>query len=305
MNEAINNELERVHCLVCGSNNHELISDRGQFNIPLRVVICKDCGLVFLNPRWTKQRYAAFYKTEYDRYYRPAISDQKTEASVSSDDLICARLKNNTGLEQNKCQRILDIGSGTGESLLRLNTIFPYARMYAIESSDSSRFFLEKNMIKVITSDVDDQWFKQYQNTFDLVIMRHVLEHFLNPLEVLKKVRQTLSSTGLIYIAVPDNMNPSHYLLKKWFRVVHTYYFSSRSLENLLALAGFEIIPDQKCTFHKNELYLFAKKSEEKLSVQISKQDYVDQKSVFDRIRREDRSIFRRMIRFGLKIIKN
>ncbi|MGB1103629.1 MAG: class I SAM-dependent methyltransferase [Crocinitomicaceae bacterium] len=78
----------------------------------------------------------------------------------------------------------------------------------------------------MLSDDVNSNWYTKLNERFDLIIMRHVLEHFLDPLTVLKRIREVLSEDGVLYIAVPNNLNPTQDLEKVWFRVVHTYYFN-------------------------------------------------------------------------------
>jgi len=70
--------------------------------------------------------------------------------------------------------------------------------------------------------------------------MRHVLEHCLDPLQILKRLAGVLKDGGVLYVAVPDMMNPKGSLNKYWFRAVHTYYFSKPTLLSLTGKAGLE-----------------------------------------------------------------
>ena len=110
--------------------------------------------------------------------------------------------------------------------------------LYAIESSlYCSKHIIDKVGADLITNDVETDWQKGHPSRFDLVIMRHSLEHFLNPMEVLRKVNFVLSDKGFIYIAVPDMMSPQGSLYNSYFRAVHTYYFSINTLLRVAALA--------------------------------------------------------------------
>ncbi|MBA7660523.1 hypothetical protein ES703_68525 [subsurface metagenome] len=64
-------DLEYVRCNLCGSNNYHLIylgkdrllGKKGEF----RIVKCNRCGLVYLNPRPTKEKLTYYYSS--DDYY--------------------------------------------------------------------------------------------------------------------------------------------------------------------------------------------------------------------------------------------
>ena len=83
-------DFEKTVCLVCNSNNCLPYSTKGQFGIPTNVVICRDCGFSYLNPRWTKERYHTFYTKEYDTYYRPEVisKNYKYDSAKSIKDII-------------------------------------------------------------------------------------------------------------------------------------------------------------------------------------------------------------------------
>lgn len=297
-----NNNLESVNCNICNSNNYDIISEKGQHNIPLSVVLCKECGLSYLNPRWDADGYIQFYKNEYDKYYRPNLVLNKKVVRLKTNPIL-DRLKDRNQLNEN-IKTVLDIGSGAGENLLDIRKHFTEAELFAIEPSIESQKVLKKNDIKILSGDVNTNWDNNSTNKFDLIIMRHVLEHFLDPLTILKRVNNILSENGIVYIAVPNNLKPIQSLEKSWFRVVHTYYFNKYSLKNILDLAGLdtiEIVEGDK--FNIGEVFLMAKKSDSEKQINIEKKHYVIQKNVFESIKKKQSGIIYQSI-YKLKRIK-
>jgi hypothetical protein len=145
-----------------------------------------------------------------------------------------------------------------GRSLEWLKTHYSnFNRFLAIESSKYCINHL-KNTIKaeVIASDIDSEWFK---SDVELVIMRHVLEHFLNPAEALGKVHDCMSENGIVYIAVPDMMHPSRSLSHYWFRGVHVFYYSASTLVKVAAIANLTPITIKS---ENSELFGIFKKSQ-------------------------------------------
>lgn len=77
---------------------------------------------------------------------------------------------------------ILDIGCGNGSNVDYLGQELHSKKVAGIESSiECANFF--QNVIggELLGNDVDSAWHIGHKNKFDLVIMRHVLEHFLDP----------------------------------------------------------------------------------------------------------------------------
>jgi 2-polyprenyl-3-methyl-5-hydroxy-6-metoxy-1,4-benzoquinol methylase len=79
----------------------------------------------------------------------------------------------------------------------------------------------------------------------NIVIYSHVLEHLLDPLGELIRVRKIIKEKGLLYIEVPGvksllyNSCPD---FLSYLQNAHISHFTLASLSNLLRAAGFEII---------------------------------------------------------------
>lgn len=254
-------EYERTHCLVCNGNDFSPYSEKGQFGLPTHVVICRMCGFSYLNPRWTKERYDQFYTKEYDHYYRPEIIGQNdVNYRYSPVKKILARMDERA--IKSSFSKVLDIGSGMGHALIYLKKNIAAEGVYeAIEPSENCKSYLEENGIAYLSNDVYAGWDKGKESSYDFVIMRHVLEHFHQPLEVLKKARAVLADNGILYIGVPDAFHPTRPLRSHFFRIVHISYFSKISISNLLKKAGLEVIAIAEGDQHeKNEIFVFCKK---------------------------------------------
>jgi len=284
-------QLEKINCAICSADNTEDISTKGQFNLPINLVLCKDCGLGYLNPRWDKLAYSEFYQKEYDKYYRSELTAD-FKLSPRANNTILSRLAEWKHLPDN-INNLLDIGSGAGQNLIDFKQQYPAANLFAIEPSPDSHEHLSSINAKVISTDVDSDWASGESPKYDFVIMRHVLEHFLDPVAVMKKVHKALAPNGLLYVAVPNNLKPSKKLESHCFRVVHTYYFNKFSLYNLFALAQLEILEvGEGDHLNQGEVFLVARPASEILSPKIDSADFDKQRIVFaNKLREENRFI--------------
>lgn len=289
----MNYHLETINCNLCNADDFEEVSKIGKFGLPTNVVLCKNCGLGYLNPRWNRESYLHFYANEYDKYYRPQLTKSST-ISKNHENVILTRLKNFTLLPQ-QVNNILDIGSGEGQNLSDFRSFFKTSNQYAIEPSLESQKYLKQNGVTVISGDVDASWSNNYQNQFDLIIMRHVLEHFMDPVKALNKVHDVLSDQGIVYIAVPNNLNPTQNLHDSWFRNVHTYYFNKFSLSNLLQITDFEMIKlVEGDDYNKGEVFLVAKKSAHSKAPQFSVEHFKTQYAVFkNKLNQESKLVYK------------
>jgi len=69
--------MEYVNCNLCGSNEYKLFKEINGY----RLVKCKRCGLVYLNPRPTQQEMKDKYSVHY--YIR---QEPKTEEEIEKRD---------------------------------------------------------------------------------------------------------------------------------------------------------------------------------------------------------------------------
>lgn len=228
---------ESISCAVCGGTHSEPISSTGQFGWETHVSICPTCGFVYLNPRWRKADYDYFYTVEYDQFYRED-SQMEMEKEKRKAQTVWKRLEAHT---PHQFEAALDIGCGFGWVLDTIARHQNGMLKAGIEPSDTCVAYFTDNIGgELVARDVDSDWHLDQQGRFDLVVMRHVIEHLLDPLHSLEKIQSVLNEDGVLYIGCPDMLEPSGSLEKFWFRNVHTNYFSAVTLERLAARAGLE-----------------------------------------------------------------
>lgn len=233
---------ESVECNICNSSASKILCQIGEKGLMANVAICTRCGLVFLNPRWTAEGYKNYYKSQYDLDYRPASRSERDKeiSETQKAETIVQRIGEvNPGLT---VTAILDIGAGMGWGLKAYGAHWGAESLFAIEASENCLQNLEQLRIQVISEEVFLNWENQYQGKFSLIIMRHVLEHLLDPQEALAKVWLALADQGIAYISVPDMMRPRGSMTRYFFRIPHTYYFSEWTLKYLLEKAGLQIL---------------------------------------------------------------
>lgn len=226
---------EHIACPICQSSLSKTLTKKGQFDWENHVVICKNCGFVYENPRWTAQDFDYFYTKEYDQFYRfdENVASQKEQKKSKK---MWGRIKQYINPEFHS---VLDVGCGLGWSLAYISSQVEGLRIAGIEPSDvCADYLVNKIGAELIDKDVNSDWHIRHTEQFDLIIMRHTLEHLLNPLEVLEQVRTALSPSGIFYVAIPDMMHPAGSLNQYWYRNVHVSYFSDVTLTRLAVQAG-------------------------------------------------------------------
>jgi 2-polyprenyl-3-methyl-5-hydroxy-6-metoxy-1,4-benzoquinol methylase len=100
----------------------------------------------------------------------------------------------------------------------------------------------EKYGLKVVNEYVENT---EFDGCFDVCILRHVIEHFLDPGAVLRKINGSLKKDGVVMVVVPNIDCIGRYLFGvdwEWVLPWHCNFFNKLSLETLLEESGFEII---------------------------------------------------------------
>ena len=224
-------EFEAVPCL-CGCGVFDLIASVDRHSMLQRTVLCTKCGLIQSNPRMTEKEYINFYSSDYyrksyesDEYLN--ICRQKYSQNVGQhifDEI--NRIKT-----INSDVSILEIGAGGGWNLLPFAK--SNARVLGIDYSPSLVSLGRGYGIDMVQGTIED-----IDGIFDVIIMSHVLEHLLNPVESLKGIVKHLKDDGLIYIAVPNILNFGIGQLQN----AHTYYFDPKTFVYYCSLAGLKSV---------------------------------------------------------------
>lgn len=80
---------------------------------------------------------------------------------------------------------------------------------------------------------------------FDVIILKHVLEHISNPKPFLKKIHRLLVSRGILLVACPNiGSLMARIFLDRWYGLQpqqHRWQFTPKTLPNLLKENGFII----------------------------------------------------------------
>lgn len=196
--------------------------------------ICKDCGLIIQTPRLPPDIMNNYY-VSYSNYENPISHGRPSDTEVRSVERQVILIKKH----KIKIGNALDIGCSTG---FFLNTIREegFSVLGIDPSPHCSAVAHELYDIKVITDVVENVPIKNY-GPFQLVTLRHVLEHTQNPFSVLRKIWEVITDNGYILVEVPI-FDHTHKLPFGYFTFEHLTYFTEKSLKRLLNKAGFNIL---------------------------------------------------------------
>jgi 2-polyprenyl-3-methyl-5-hydroxy-6-metoxy-1,4-benzoquinol methylase len=146
--------------------------------------------------------------------------------------------------------RILDVGAGVGATSAWLKSRYPGCTTVALEGNAAIRDELARNVDEAVILDLNGQI--PDVGAPDLVLCLDVLEHLIEPLEVLKRVTSTLPDTGTVIVSVPNIAHASvslPLLLRARFEYqdagirdrTHLRFFDRESVVALMNQAGFVV----------------------------------------------------------------
>lgn len=228
--------MQYIKCNLCGSENFvHLFSASHYLSYPeeFNIVKCKDCGLVFLNPRPDDE--------ELNKYYSPEYFSEVAEPGFFKRCFALDKVRLIKNLKSRG--RLLDVGCGRGEFLQQMEDYgwevwgvdtSAVACKYTQERLRNGKIFNQD----LLTSNLPEAY-------FDIVTFWHSLEHLKDPFSSLTEARRILKEDGILVIACPNFSSfSSKFFKRRWYALdtpFHLYQFSPLTLQKLLKRAGFRI----------------------------------------------------------------
>jgi SAM-dependent methyltransferase len=220
-------------CLACGGGRF-----RGSASLHPGFDLhhCQSCGTAFTWPRLQPE--------ELEQYYRRSYYGPENVKFISPLEKIVEFVTNRRAAwisqQVPPRSRILEIGCGRGLLLKALNKL--EHESLGIERSElAATRAREIPGVTVFTTPVEECGFSD--DSLDLVILWHVLEHLHDPRNVLRQIFRVLKPGGRLIIEVPNLASLQSVLTgKNWFHLDverHLFHFTPSGLEELLHSAGF------------------------------------------------------------------
>lgn len=224
---------------------------------------CDSCAFGFLTPRPTPAQVASFYDTP--DYYTHGTQAAKRPVSPWHEKLrvaIAWRLDKGRELHHTPevvkqawkraelgGARVLDLGCGSGGFLAAMKD--QGATVTGVEPDDKARDAVRSRGISVHAGTAEDIPDEVLAQQFDIITTRHVLEHCIDPLKVLRNVKRMLAPGGVYLCDVPNNNALG---LQRaggawhWLDVPrHINFFTRKSLADAARQAGLQVASESYC----------------------------------------------------------
>lgn len=191
-------------CPICNSTENKIIGLSKTNLISKRfvaqdykIVQCFNCQLYYVSPpiSFNSDQWSELYNSEY-------FANQSEWLVKKRKKELSERFDTAKKLIENKSNKLkyLDVGAGEGKGLLEAHSRGWEATGIDIvdnrlqEAKISDIQFIQSNLLEPVLP----------ENYYDFIFVDSVVEHVLNPLEYLTKIKKLLNKGGIIYIAVPN-----------------------------------------------------------------------------------------------------
>lgn len=244
--------LETCDCPLCGSAEADpLLGDVRDYEYrtvsnAFSYVRCRSCDLIYLSPRPRAEDLGKTYPADYEQYAdgvgEPSL--KRAVQAVRRRMVVLPRMKRVLAAVRNAGPiRVLDIGCGNGLNLMAIGGILPDCELHGVDIGDRQAAHLERHGIHFHSGSIESLDLAAGQ--FDLVILNHVIEHFLDPVAVMRKVASLLAPNGVLYLET----HVAGCIEERWFGRYwigfdaprHLTVFSPQTLRKLAETAGLRV----------------------------------------------------------------
>ena len=207
---------------------------------------CRSCGFVFADPV-PHPDVLDLYRQMDDQPYQDSSVPRRAQMRVLLDLALKSRPHART---------LVDIGAGTGLMVAEARALGLNA-----QGIEPSRWCVETaaavNQVDLLCGTVQE--LTNQLGRYDIVTLVDVIEHTVDPLEMLRGAAALLSPGGALLVVTPNIGSVTARLMGRWWwhhRVAHVGYFNRRSMRRLLHEAGLRLESETNATWRFPVSYL-------------------------------------------------
>lgn len=226
--------MELAPCDLCSGSQFEAIADTDRHGDPLETAICTSCGLVRHANVPTEHELQQFYSTTYRQDYNGERTPgpRRIMRAWNNGERICKQI---TPFLQSE-SRVLEVGAGIGCTV----KVFDRAGFDA-EGIDPGGEFLKYSRDRLNANvKVTNLYDLPKQQTYDAILLVHVIEHLRSPRESFEHIAGLLKPGGMFYVECP-NLQAPFARRSKLFHSAHIHNFVPSTLQMLGESCGFRL----------------------------------------------------------------
>ena len=260
-------------CIICNGKNLEAWAKLDY----LEAKKCKDCGMISVNPHLNDEGLSKVYQDYFTHRLDEKELFEKRKIMYKIDHDWITKFINHG--------KMLDVGCSGGQFLSVFDSK-KWERQGVEIDKDAAEFAKSEYNIPVSIGYFPEISFEE---KFDLVVIRGVIEHFSDPISVLKKCAEVLKPNGFLFITATPVGNSFAFDVyrEKWHLftpLAHIHFFTVDLLSRVLKTFGMSLI-DQHYQYEEtpyaNPEKDFAKIQEDIILISKGKQDEIEKSVTF------------------------
>ena len=260
-------------CIICNGKNLEAWAKLDY----LEAKKCKDCGMISVNPHLNDEGLSKVYQDYFTHRLDEKELFEKRKIMYKIDHDWITKFINHG--------KMLDVGCSGGQFLSVFDSK-KWERQGVEIDKDAAEFAKSEYDIPVSIGYFPEISFEE---KFDLVVIRGVIEHFSDPISVLKKCAEVLKPNGFLFITATPVGNSFAFDVyrEKWHLftpLAHIHFFTVDLLSRVLKTFGMSLI-DQHYQYEEtpyaNPEKDFSKIRDDIILISQGKQDQIKQSVTF------------------------
>lgn len=252
----MNNKTRSICPLCNGSKANLLFYTKTTFQ-KFGIVQCNLCGLARTYPRLSDK---SVYARDSSNYYGKHANKFSLVLQMIRNKTMKLRAGYFLSMLSASVRKpkILDVGCAEGRLL---NAFLEYGcECWGIEHPlYPTRRFLNSDKITYLQDDFQAIDFDK--ETFDMIILWHVLEHMDDPVLIMQRLYKWLTSKGVMIVAVPNLSSMEARAFKQsWFHLDipwHKYHFNEKSITYLMEECHLRVIRSSSFCLEQGPYGLF------------------------------------------------
>jgi len=234
-----------VSCNVCGEKR-EL--DQVYVDAPtnLRVVRCRGCGLVFVNPTFTPNEHLQYYNSVYwndmptdasgSYTHIPADRIERWEKRAKAHiDYLCTFCEH---VKSGGAIHVLEVGCGYGAHLEEIHRRFPDVKLMAVEPNRRIYKSIKERLPDVQILGKTLETLSGVHMLFDCIIAVDVIERTVDPTSTCRRIHTMLADQGVFFLITHNLAGRQGHV----YDLSHLHYFTEGTLHALLTNCHLSVV---------------------------------------------------------------
>ena len=229
-----------MNCKICESNNSKKVlhlknlpisnnytkTNKIKYIADYKIFLCKKCGLVQVRKNFNLNdlvpKNKKLKQNEPEEHLDELVKKiLKKKFLNKKSNILCLSYKDRSLSDRFKARGYKNIDILNYKNFFKSNGVF----FENIENFNKKKYFKNKN--------------KKY----DLIIGRHIVEHFFDPKKFIFNLKLLLNpKNGFVYFEIPDSLKSMSKFDYNMLWEQHKMYFTKNTLQNLMTKCNFKTI---------------------------------------------------------------